>query len=179
MLMFKIVGCGQVTLLFALMGLSSGSTMSWVLAATFLVVFLLTCASVSAMRMQYDGLFSSVLYGFVLWILPTTLVLGFLLPQVSVALFAVAALSVLAERTREIKAGQCQLGWIALPLLSVGVAIYAQTSSFASSFNVLASVASVCATGLFFFRSASTVKPRFEVASVSSRRRLRSIGRAA
>ena len=56
MLMFKIVGCGQLILLFALMGLSSASIISWVIAATFLLVFFLTCASISATRMQYDGL---------------------------------------------------------------------------------------------------------------------------
>jgi hypothetical protein len=179
MLMFKIVGCGQLILLFALMGLSSASIISWVIAATFLLVFFLTCASISATRMQYDGLFGSVLYGFALWILPISLLLIAFMPQVSITLFTAAALSLLAERTREIKSGQCQLGWIALPLLSVAVAIYAQTSSLASSLNVLSSVASICTTGLFFFRSASLTHPAVELTLLQHRRRLRSIGRAA
>jgi hypothetical protein len=181
MLTTKLIGATQILLLFALLGLSTGSAGAWSLTAVFAAVMLGTCAHVSGRLLQYAGWSGYFLFTVMFWALPFATLIYMVVPEANLPLITIAAVALLAERFRELKAEQCQLGWIGIPLASSALAIYVQSGNYVVGLNFLLGASAICATAIFY-----TKLPRFgntlevpKLARREARIRARSVGRAA
>jgi len=180
MLTLKLIGAIEVLLLFAFFGLSSGSAGAWSLAVMFAGILLVTCAYVSARTMQYAGWHGYLLCNAVFWALPVVTLIYMVVPGANLALIGIAAVAFVAERFRECKAEQCQLGWIGIPLASAALAIYVQSGNYLFAMNFLLGAAAISATAIFYSKLPRVGKPvEMMVPRRQFRIRPRSIGRAA
>jgi hypothetical protein len=107
----------------------------------------------------------------------------FAMPGLSLELFAVSACVVMAERFREQRSEQGQLGWLSLPIASGALAILLNFGRLLEALNFAMVAAAVCATFLFYTniarRPLSTPEMDTLPATALGSTRPRSIGRAA
>jgi hypothetical protein len=184
MLMVKLIGIVEAVLLLVLFGLSNGTQTAWMMAILFCSILLLTCAHFASRRLQYRGWASWFLCSSTYYVLPVLALLYFAVPNANFALLAVCVCALSAERYREIRAEQSQLGWIALPIVSAAFAIWLDSSRAEYALNFLMAASAVCATALYFANvgrigmkpSASMTRT---IRAADAPRAVKSVGRAA
>lgn len=185
MFTLKMVGTIQIILLAMLVGLSKDTRTSWMIAAVYCAVMLLSCSYVSMRRMQYAGWWGWFLIPCTCVVVPLGVMLSFVFPEISLPLFAVTASVMLAERFREQRTDERQLGWLALPIASCAIAVLLSFGRLLDALHFAMAMAAFCSTVLFFVnvgrRTIIAPEPetRTRPASTLPQRRPRSIGRAA
>ena len=186
MLTIRIIGIVQLLLLLALVGFSNGSRAAWTVALAYCCILLVTCAYFAARRMQYRGWAGWLLCASTFYILPVVALMYLAAPRSNFALFAVCACGVTAERFRETRAEQSQLGWIALPIVSAAFAIWLNFAVLEPVMNFAMAAAALCATVVYYANVSrppiptvgeSEVMRRLQPAARASA--ARSVGRAA
>jgi hypothetical protein len=185
MLALKIAGTIEIILLAMLVGLGKDTRTSWMVAALYCAIVFLTCVYVSLQRMQYAGWWGWFITACTCVVLPLGVMLSFAFPESSLQLFAVTACVVVAERFREQRTEERQLGWLALPIASCAIAVLLSYGRVLEALHFAMAMAAFCSTVLFFVnvgrRTGIASQPETQTRSASAltQRRPRSIGRAA
>lgn len=123
----RVSGVVQIVLLLGMVAFASSPSMTKVIATTFCVVFVFTWSATSRSKLAYDGWLSSFLFTFIYYITPAAALVYVFLGQQYLPLFVVAALALQGEAFREHRTSERQLGWAALPVLSLALGLWLQS----------------------------------------------------
>jgi hypothetical protein len=146
----RTIGIIELLLLCALFTFGSGSRAAWAIAICYCSIMLLTCGYMATRHLQYDGWTGWLLCSSAFYMLPIGAVLYLAVPRANFALFALCACVVTAERFREKRAEQNQLGWIAPPIISAAFAIWLNLALLEQVVNFVMAATALCATAVYY-----------------------------
>lgn len=152
----KLIGCVQLILLMALVVTKPGSLIAMAIPCFVAGLLLVTWRYATKENERRRGWPVSFALHFLYLMVPTGFLLHRLAPAFSLPLLAVAVFVVHAEWFRERQDQTSELGWIALPAISMAIAFYLQWNSMTLAASVTLLMIALVATSILYHALSKT-----------------------